>query len=352
MRRHKPLRGSGPSLTHPHMRGIVGLWALNEGTGSSLFDLSRNGRSGTLTSMDPATDWVAGPHGHSLTFDGVDDWVSFGSSWNALLNSGAFSISIWFEVGSAPGTSKFMHIVAVSNNWGASAEYIAIGTTGTGNAIKVLSNGETAGNGADLSAGWHHGVLTWDNSQFSMYVDGLLDYSVTPSGSDWKLGAELGVARKGVSNASHFYHDARVSDLRVYDVCLLADQVAEMYRDPYAAWGGESPVPAFVPLAGGAISGTVSESLVITSGESGIGTLVGSTSESLVVTDSESGILAAQGSVSDTLYVSTAESGSGGSESQTSKGGWAVGQRRANALRRAIKEDDEIVIALISRLLH
>lgn len=58
-------------------KGLLGLWAPYLGpTGLTLYDWSGYGRHGTLTDMDPATDWVASPHGSVLDFDGADDQVA------------------------------------------------------------------------------------------------------------------------------------------------------------------------------------------------------------------------------------------------------------------------------------
>lgn len=57
--------------------GLVGLWAPYLGpTGSKLFDWSGRKNNGTLTNMDPGTDWVESPYGYALDFDGNNDFVS------------------------------------------------------------------------------------------------------------------------------------------------------------------------------------------------------------------------------------------------------------------------------------
>ena len=232
------------------MRGIVGAWMLNEGSGTRVFGYARNPTYGTLTGMDPATDWTTGLHGFALDLDGTDDWVDFGTNgWNTLLNaSSGFTIALWFQAGTAPGTNQFRHTVCVSQNFGSTSNYIGLGSTATTNNFKILSNGETPGSGTALTAGtWYMGALTWNGSQFRPYLDGKLDYAAfTPSGSNWKTGATLALGREAVLGAAHHYHNGRVSDLRVFSRALGADELAALYRDPYAAWAPESPVFSFV----------------------------------------------------------------------------------------------------------
>src|SRR5574343_801816 len=47
-------------------------------TGSQLFDVV-DGRRGTLTSMDNATDWIVSDGQYCLDLDGTDDTVTFGA---------------------------------------------------------------------------------------------------------------------------------------------------------------------------------------------------------------------------------------------------------------------------------
>lgn len=71
----KPPFGAAIHRGHPLARRLVGAWLLHEGRGGAVNDLSGNGRTGTLTDMDPASDWMPGAHGHALDFDGSDDRV-------------------------------------------------------------------------------------------------------------------------------------------------------------------------------------------------------------------------------------------------------------------------------------
>ena len=64
-------------------------------TGSRVPDVSRASQWGTLTGMDAATDWTLGDGAFGLDFDGVDDWVDFGSNSFAGTN---FTVVSWFKI--------------------------------------------------------------------------------------------------------------------------------------------------------------------------------------------------------------------------------------------------------------
>ena len=83
----------------PHLwKGLVGAWAPSLGvTGDTLRDVSGNGNDGTLTNMDPATDWVATSKGLALDFDGSDDYVTTDDSEGLFARSGddPLTVSCW-----------------------------------------------------------------------------------------------------------------------------------------------------------------------------------------------------------------------------------------------------------------
>lgn len=61
--------------------GIVACWSPSLGvSGNRLLDRSGYCNHGTLTNMDPPNDWVRGPVGVSLDYDGVNDFADFGTN--------------------------------------------------------------------------------------------------------------------------------------------------------------------------------------------------------------------------------------------------------------------------------
>jgi len=67
---------------------LVSYWPLNDGPGSSTAANAVAGMpTGTLTNIDPSTDWVTGYNGsgYALDLDGSNDWVNLGT--NATLDA-------------------------------------------------------------------------------------------------------------------------------------------------------------------------------------------------------------------------------------------------------------------------
>jgi len=77
-------------------KGLVGAWCPSMGvTGNTLRDLSGRNNHGTLTNMDPATDWVVSDGQYALDFDGANDWVDVGASTILRLENTSWSIAFW-----------------------------------------------------------------------------------------------------------------------------------------------------------------------------------------------------------------------------------------------------------------
>jgi len=79
---------------------LVGLWHFDEGTGTTAADSSGNNNNGTLVN---GPTWTTGKVGGALSFDGVDDYASLGTS-GMPSGSQPFSISVWMKKDPALGS--------------------------------------------------------------------------------------------------------------------------------------------------------------------------------------------------------------------------------------------------------
>jgi len=77
-------------------RGCVGYWPMWEGAGSKAFDFSHYNNDGTLTNMDPPTDWVKTEKGFALSFDGTDDYVRVEDQSSLNFGTADFSFGALF----------------------------------------------------------------------------------------------------------------------------------------------------------------------------------------------------------------------------------------------------------------
>lgn len=165
-------------------KGLVGAWVPSLGvTGGTLRDVSRRGNHGTLTNMDPATDWqVSG--GWSLDFDGSNDYVAVGShQWSETPNT----ISLWVRP-TTTGANQYLFDGGTSSAFGFGVSIRIMNTR----QIRYWSynanfNVTTA---ATVSAGkWYHIAGSFDGSTSRVFINGALAGSRTGDSLDSVTGS-------------------------------------------------------------------------------------------------------------------------------------------------------------------
>jgi hypothetical protein len=205
----------------------VGWWKMDEGEGTSVYDWSGNGNTGTMTSMDPPNDWVAGKYNKALDFDGSDDYVSAGT--NTAYNFGSdFTISSWFK------TTNAGERPILSTRDGTGFLYYGIyGGKGfiyynTATPANITTNKSINDNV------WHNFMLVRSGTTSKLYVDGALDSSPTQTG----YSASNGAVRIGhdVSNGTEYF-PGQIDDVRIYNYALTAEQVKQAMNDGAIRYG-------------------------------------------------------------------------------------------------------------------
>jgi hypothetical protein len=155
----------------------VGVWLFNKGSGDLARDSSGNGNEGTLVNNPK---YVAGKFGKALEFDGVDDYVNVNYNIRLILgNNGA--ISLWFKPSELkPDTHNIISYGGTNyasgfllNQYGASTFYGYWKTPGPSVTV----------NPAFFADDWVHLVLTNDNGNLKVYLNGEQEGTGTSGGS-------------------------------------------------------------------------------------------------------------------------------------------------------------------------
>ncbi len=236
----KPPPGVFVDPTHPLSRGLVGWWLFNEGAGSRLSDISGLGNHGTLTDMDPATDWVGSLHGGALDFDGTDDFVSVGND-RSLNDLPALTVSAWVNL-RADGNLESVVSKAATGGTGArdllgqsTVNRLRFAIDRSAGDLEVRS---TVGDGYVL-AEWHHYAVAWDGTftatNVRMYRDGVeLGHSLDTDGSGDAVSDAALPLNIGSLRTNSFRLDGQIDDVRIYNRALSVDEVRQLFEDPYA----------------------------------------------------------------------------------------------------------------------
>ncbi len=194
-------------------------WNFDEGSGTSLQDVSGNGNTGTLTNMDASTDWVPGKYGKALDFDGSDDWVDLGS----LGSYTAGTISFWFKKENINVGAQYLFDGRGTGNWYLLQDYSASNCSDT--AGNICFNNQVEIPSSNLSNDiWYHVAITANSSETKIYLDGVLidvGSALTPNFNSVRIGTRY-------TNSS--YLDGQIDETKIYDQALTPAQVAWEYN--------------------------------------------------------------------------------------------------------------------------
>ena len=159
--------------------------------------------------------------GGGYDLDGSGDWLSQETLWDA---GGRASISIWFYSDATATQSVF----GKSNVNG--QDRFTIYTVADG---RLLTWGEEHNNGVfaswartNVAEGWHHLVVTWDTTNLTVYMNGVLDVSNATGGtmasgshSDFFIGNNWGTdSLQGGVDEFMFFNDVILNGSEVLDI--------------------------------------------------------------------------------------------------------------------------------------
>lgn len=215
---------------NPLNRGLVAWWLSLAGShgGRTLHDLCRRA-NGTLTNMDPITDWVASPRGvPSLTFDGSDDRVVVADN---PLHDGFDDFTIMFTCDSvAAGATTYYW--AKYNTTGNQRSWSVLNPSGTTIRYNLSANGTAFSGVANMTlsgSGPFCVVLTRTGDALAGYINGVSQgITDTFSGTLFASTADMTIGCRSDASAFQAY---RGWDYRLWRRALNASEVARCYQD-------------------------------------------------------------------------------------------------------------------------
>lgn len=153
--------------------GPVGVWKLDEGSGTTVTDSSGNGNNGTMLG---GVSWGQGVFGPGLVFNGTNGQIKVSDN-HALEPAGAVTVSAWFKNDGSPGVYRY--IVAKGGNGCIAASYgLYSGPNGGLQFYVSQQHGTVYARSPDAGqkvwdGNWHLAVGTYDGSTIRLYVDGV-----------------------------------------------------------------------------------------------------------------------------------------------------------------------------------
>ncbi len=233
---------------------LDGYWRADEGTGTTVTDLTGNGNDGTVPAGALQTDQNSAlPLSHagrsSLTFDAVNE--SIANLGSVPVVNDAFAFTVWANV-HASGTEN--RILELNDGNGAGSNLFELSVGDAGELIVTINDGSTPIS-ATLDTDWtydkwaHFGV-SFDGDDLNVYVDGELAGTVDASSLSSLAGssADLNLGNSGDTTGLDF--TGALSELRMWNTDITEAMVRTdmLGRVPASA---VEPVEGYWPLSDG-----------------------------------------------------------------------------------------------------
>jgi len=217
----KPPLGSQIDPQHPLSQGCVMALLMLEGSGNRTYDLTHNGNDGVLTN---GPLWKPGRNGTAISFDGVDDYAETRKNIGIAGNQSR-TIAVWFK----PTNSLTKNV-------------LGFGISSNGRVFDILLHngqfiGHFQGSGFDTASGapfynvgkWNFGVFTYDGATVISYLNGAYGNQKALLLNTGTSSLTIGGGIFSVFN----YFNGLISDTRIWNRALSAQEVQDLYINPY-----------------------------------------------------------------------------------------------------------------------
>ena len=228
--------GTYDESAHPDLwDGVVGYWAPCLGpTGTRLHDVSRYNNWGTLTNMDPPTDWVIDSGQYGLDFDATNDYVDIGT--RQYLSSGTPATVAWWERITSSGAGYYSRFRLATGARDMcvlrtdQTNYLGISTfnVSTG-ASKQFAGAPSVASSVSI---WRHFALIMRagpdataNADWSLVVDGV-EYAATAAGVGTVTNANNRIGWDGADNGAN----CQIAELMIYSRVLGVNECRRLYQ--------------------------------------------------------------------------------------------------------------------------
>ena len=225
--------------------GLVAAYNFNEGSGSTVTDLSGHNLNGTIVG---ATWTTQGKYGDALLFNGTSSYVDLGNP-AALQLTGSITLEAWIKAAATPDDGQ---IVAKSNDSSGSQlktthdagpqNFNVTVTNSSGTRVKRFSTTTR-----ELNT-WYHVAGVYDASArtLTIYVNGVLE-SGTLQGTVPTANLNAAVNANIGRRTGGYYFNGIIDEVRIYNRALSATEIQNDMNTPLD--GSTTPADTQTPTA-------------------------------------------------------------------------------------------------------
>lgn len=208
-------------LNNSLAQNIAGEWSLDEGSGSSVYDSSGNGNTGTIIGATWETTRSNCVLGKCVSFSGSNQYIENTSPTNLPSGQSARTISFWMYPNNVnPGGA----LVALNNSAGSSQSfiintaYISSNTYLFTDGINVNNNITISGTEIAQAGKWNHIVFVFDGSTgWKYYLNGENKKSGSFSTTINTVVTNFSIGRRGDGANTGYYWPGKIDEVIVFD---------------------------------------------------------------------------------------------------------------------------------------
>jgi hypothetical protein len=210
------------------LEDAVGIWLLDEKSGTDVHDSSGNGNNGKMSGG--SGKWVTGKFGNALELNGTSEFVQISDAPSLDLEQEVTMVNWFWWEGSGDGWQTFFSkgpMSGTNENW---AHFINTGGRYTHfilNAGGPRVNLDSAGNIFEPKK-WYHAAATFDGKMRIIYIDGKEASRGALSGKLVTNNNYLGI---GFREGSPHYWKGMLDDMAVFKRALSAAEVKEIMEN-------------------------------------------------------------------------------------------------------------------------
>ncbi|MFH0984386.1 MAG: LamG-like jellyroll fold domain-containing protein [Candidatus Omnitrophota bacterium] len=209
---------------------VLGKWDFDQGSGTTLSDVSGNGNTGILQNMTDS-NWVTGVSGHALSFNGVNQWVNFPTTSGAIHSlSGAMTVELWLKANAGDQVGNVSLIFDKSHGFyghnGWCLQYMKDDQTLQFAFGRLDGWSEVRANNV-FDGKWHHVAGTYDMSDLKLYIDGNLKASQPNRLEQNTNDQPLEMGSSLYAGTRYRYFAGSLDDAALYNVALDASIIKQ-----------------------------------------------------------------------------------------------------------------------------
>ena len=202
--------------------------------GTSWYDLTENSNNGVLINGVTYNSSVKG----YLVFNGSNQYVSVSGNTNIPVGNSNYTIGVWFNADTL-GDKGLV-------GWG------NYGTANEANAFRLTSNGlinywwlnDLSVTTTITPGNWYYAVATFNGTIRSIYVNGSLVGSDTPTGHNVTTSSNLTI---GVTNSTEYF-DGSIGDVQIFDRAITPTEILQNYNSFVTRYNGTNTEICLTPI--------------------------------------------------------------------------------------------------------